>query len=71
MRATGRVMPSGSCHSLGAVLGAQRQGQPGSYERRTEEFSRVLAFSDAVFAIPFQVVARHWKPPEADRYLAH
>jgi uncharacterized membrane protein len=32
-------------------LEAQSQGQPGSYERGTDEFSRVLAFSDGVFAI--------------------
>jgi TMEM175 potassium channel family protein len=33
------------------VLEAQSHGRPGSYERGTEEFSRVLAFSDGVFAI--------------------
>ena len=44
-------MPSGSFHSLSAVLEAQSHGQPGTYERGTEEFSRVLAFSDGVFAI--------------------
>jgi TMEM175 potassium channel family protein len=33
------------------VLEAQSQGRPGSYERGTDEFSRVLAFSDGVFAI--------------------
>jgi uncharacterized membrane protein len=44
-------MPSGSFHSLSAVLEAQSHRQPGSYERGTEEFSRVLAFSDGLFAI--------------------
>jgi uncharacterized membrane protein len=33
------------------VLGAESQGRPGLYRRGTEEFSRVLAFSDGVFAI--------------------
>jgi uncharacterized membrane protein len=33
------------------VLEAQSQGQPGSYERGSDEFSRVLTFSDGVFAI--------------------
>jgi uncharacterized membrane protein len=44
-------MPSALFHSLSAVLEAQPQGQPGSYERGSDEFSRVLAFSDGVFAI--------------------
>ena len=33
------------------MLDAQSEGRPGSYERGTEEFSRVLAFSDGLFAI--------------------
>ena len=33
------------------MLEAQSESRPGSYERGTEEFSRVLAFSDGLFAI--------------------
>ena len=33
------------------MLEAQSEARPGSYERGTEEFSRVLAFSDGLFAI--------------------
>jgi uncharacterized membrane protein len=44
-------LPSGPFHSLSEVLEAQSQGKPGSYDRGTDEFSRVLAFSDGLFAI--------------------
>ncbi len=47
----GPMVPSGSFHSLSSVLEGQPRSKPGSYERGTEEFSRVLTFSDGVFAI--------------------
>ena len=43
--------PPGRFIASAPVLEAQSNGQPGSYERGTEEFSRVLAFSDGLFAI--------------------
>ena len=43
--------PPGRFIASAPVLEAQSNRQPGSYERGTEEFSRVLAFSDGLFAI--------------------
>ena len=60
-------MPSGPFHSLSAVLEAQSQGQPGSYERGSDEFSRVLTFSDGVFAIAMTLLVVGIAVPTLDQ----